>query len=343
MNVKRLDFTDPAALARWDALARERGRPYHNTGWARVIEGAYGFLPHYLYGEENGELVSLFPLFMVSRPLGGWHGVSLPHVEAAGVLGIEGFPDYLDYLRWEGWAAELTILQCAEPLQGFPAREHEAILVKRLPATVDGIIPSLATGTARNTMRQALRRHYTTEVGCGEELLAPFYHLYLEKMREFGTPPHGLRFFHLLLSEFAGRCAIILLRDGQGVPLAAGLVVGAGETLSCVALVAVARELRMKTGYALMHEVMAHAIGQGYRTLVLGRCEKDSGNYRYKLALGGVPLPLYRYQLDATPAGYQARLVTTAKERYRGLAAIWSHLPAPATDRLGPVLRKWIY
>ena len=343
MIVRKLDMKDPEALARWDALAESNGRPYQSSAWIGVLASVYGFTPHYLYGEQEGETVSLFPLFLVRGPFGGWEAVSLPHVEAAGVLGTGEFRLYLDFLSAEPRARELSILQFAQPLGDFPAQENEVIFVKALPGEPEGIIPSLPSATARNTMRQALRTPYRTVAGNDEALLATFYARYLEKMREFGTPPHRPGFFRALSREFGGRCAVIALKDPSGEWVAASLVVGTGATLLCVALLASAARLRQKTGYALSYQVMDYAVREGYSSLILGRSEKDSGTYGYKKSLGGIPVPLYRYRFCATPDGYRPRAASSAKEKYRNIAQVWSRLPALATDHIGPVVRKWLY
>jgi hypothetical protein len=343
MVVKELDMNDDAALARWDALAEGSGRPYHDSRWARVLALSYGCTPLYLYAELSGQMVSLFPLFLVRGPFGGWQAVSIPHVEAAGVLHAESFPLYLDYLSREARAGELSILQFGERLGDLPARDNEVIFVKELPDEIEGIIPSLSSATTRNSMRRALAAPHEATIGNDDGLLAPFYALYLAKMRQFGTPPHGLKFFRAIRDEFGAQCAVIALKDAAGAFVAAALVIGSGGTLFCAALLTGAVQLRQNTGYALSYQVMAYGVKGGFSSLILGRCEKDSGNYAYKKSLGGVPVPLYRYRLSATPKGYRPRIPSTAKEKYRKLALVWSRLPAPVTDHLGPVLRKWLY
>ena len=343
MIVKRLDLEDIAALARWDALAQAEGRLYHCTRWARVLADAYGFLPLYLYGEHEGEMVSLFPLFLVQRPLGGWEAVSIPHVEAGGVLHPEDFQLYLDYLRGEPRAGKLTILQLQEPLGNLAAQDNEVIFIKELPKQEEEIIPSIPSATSRNITRQALRAPLETIIGNGEDLWPPFYTLYLAKMREFGTPPHGLRFFRALHTAFGDQCTVIALKEPAGGWVAAALVIGFGATLFCPALLTGAEQLKQKTGYALTFQVMAYGVRKGFTSLVLGRSEKGAGTYRYKKSLGGIPAPLYRYHLRATPNGYRALESATVKQKYRRLATVWSRLPAPVTDHLGPVLRKWLY
>jgi hypothetical protein len=343
MIVKRLDLEDKKTLARWDALALAGKSPYHCSRWARVLADAYGFIPLYLYGECEGEMVSLFPIFLVRGPLGSWEAVSIPHVEAAGVLHAEEFQLYLDYLRGEPRAGKLTILQFGEPLGNLPAQDNEVIFIKELPKQEEGIIPSITSAAGRNNTRQALRRPLETVIGNGEEFWPPFYALYLAKMREFGTPPHGLRFFQALHAAFGEQCAVIALKDPDEGWVAAALVIGLGVNLFCPALLTGAAQLKQKTGFALSYQVMAYGVREGFTSLILGRSEKDSGTYNFKKSLGGIPAPLYRYRLSATPDGYRVLESATMKLKYRKFATVWSRLPAPITDRLGPVLRKWLY
>jgi hypothetical protein len=88
---------------------------------------------------------------------------------------------------------------------------------------------------------------------------------------------------------------------------------------------------------------MEFGMGKGYTSLVLGRCEKESGNYLYKSRLGGNSVPLYLYRFEAMPDGYREVAERTAKEKYRSMAKLWARLPAICTDHMGPIIRKWIY
>lgn len=343
MTVRELDLSDPRAVARWDALARESGELYHHCRWAAVLSRAFSFTPLYLYAEEEGEMAALFPLFLVRRPFGGVQAVSLPHLEAGGVLPAALYRPFLDHLFRRLGECELLILQYGEPLPELPIQSEEAVLVKTLPATPGEIVASLPASNARNLMRQSLRTPYRVEAGNTGELLEIFYRLYLDKMREFGTPPQARSFFRAMAEGFGERCAVIALAEPGGEWAAACLVVGAGATLNSVAFVASAQKLRQLAGYALQYHVFAYALERGYTSLILGRSEKGSGNYAYKKSLGGAPVPLFRYRLRLTEAGCAPLAAKSVKSRYRGLAKSWSRLPAPLTDRLGPVLRKWLY
>lgn len=343
MTVKELDFSDPRAVARWDALARESGELYHHCRWGGVLRQAFSFTPLYLYGEERGEMVSLLPLFLVRRPLGGVQAVSLPHLEAGGVLPAAAYRPFLDHLFRRLGECDLLLLQYREPLPDLPVQSEEAVLVKPLPATSGEIIASLPASNARNLMRQSLRTPYRVEAGNSEELWDVFYRLYLDKMREFGTPPQARGFFRAIGEGFGDRCAVIALGEPGGGWAAACLVVGADATLNSVAFVASAQKLKRLAGYALQYQVFRYALERGYGSLILGRSEKESGNYAYKKSLGGVPVPLFRYRLRLTASGCTPLAAQSVKSRYRGLAKTWSLLPAPLTDHLGPVLRKWLY
>jgi hypothetical protein len=189
MNICQLDIADPRALARWDAFAKSRDSLYHDSRWHAVLKRCFGFTPLFLYAEEEGEIAALFPLFLVRRPLGRCQAVSLPHLEAGGILpGVDPGP-FLEYLYRSLGPCELLLQQYREPLAGFTGDESETILVKELPTRAEEIIASLPSANARSSMRHALRLSYRVEAGNGAKLLDAFYRLYLTKMREFGTPP----------------------------------------------------------------------------------------------------------------------------------------------------------
>jgi len=343
MIVKRLDPGQETETGRWDSFASDRGRLCHDSRWATVLRSAYGFEPLYLYAEERGRIVSLFPLFRVRRPWGGSELVSVPHLEAGGMLNTAPYRLYFDHIRQHYGDPKMRIFQYREPIGELEANTSAVIMEKALPADPGEIIPSLRSSTARNEMKRALEPGYETVLTAGEEACSLFYRLYLRKMREFGTPAHGLGFFSALCRAFRDECRILLARDRGGEVMGAGLYIRSGKTLNNLFLAVPAPYLRLKVGHLLEYRAMEMALSLGCDTLVLGRCEKDDGNYAYKSRLNGHPRPLFLYTLHAAPEGYAAVAGKTAKETYRPLARLWTKLPRGITDTAGPLVRKWIY
>jgi hypothetical protein len=343
MIIKRLDLSDTGEVQRWDTFVRERGGLSQLSHWAGIIYSVYSFEPLYLFAEEMGEIVSIFPCFRVRNPLGKRELVSIPHLESGGMVNTGPFDLYLDYFFKNSAGNPLRISQSGEPLGEFSGNAKEVIMIKDLPQNGEEIINTIRSAAVRRTMRKSLELHFRMARGSDEDNIHAFYGLYLEKMREFGTPPHPFRFIKAIRDAFGERCRVLALKDSGGRFVGAGLYVGVGATLYNLFLAVPSRFLRQDAGHRLEYGVMEFAVEKGFTSLVLGRCERGSGNYQYKSRLGGNPAPLLLYRFEADKEGYREVAQRTAKEKYRSMARLWSRLPSMFTDHVGPLIRKWIY
>ncbi|MEI6206174.1 MAG: GNAT family N-acetyltransferase [Desulfuromonadales bacterium] len=343
MIIKSLNLSDKSEMRKWDDFVRSHGHLYYDSRWAKILHSVFSFEPLYLYGEEDDAIVSVLPLFCVNKPFGGKEIVSIPHIEAGGLINTGSFKMYLDYLHDHVKANSVRIMQFMESLGDLSANSNEVIIIKDLPPTTDEIIDSVPTKRKRNYMRGSLRHPYELVTGNDSALFSTFYSLYLDKMRDFGTPPHSFRFFSAIRDAFGDTCTIIAVKDPTGEVIGAMLCVGYSHMFNCLTLVVPASHLHNLAGYFIEYHVMAYAVSNGYTSLNRGRSEDKGSNYDYKVSLGGKPYPLHRYKFELTSDGYRCVEERTAKEKLRSLAQIWAKLPPVITDNIGPLIRKWVY
>ncbi|MEI6206175.1 MAG: GNAT family N-acetyltransferase [Desulfuromonadales bacterium] len=297
----------------------------------------------YLYGEENGTIVSALPLFHVRKPFGSKEIVSIPHVEAGGLINTGSYRMYLDYLYDHICRDNIIIMQFKESLDDLPTNTSEVVIIKDLPKSTAEIVDSVTVATKRNAMRNALKKPFELDSGNDNKLFSDFYSLYLDKMRAFGTPPHSFRFFRAIKEAFGDACMIFAVKDSAGVVVGTMLCVGFSRMINSLYYVIPAEHLKNLAGYFIEYRVMEYAITNGYSTFILGRSENRGGNYDYKIGLGGKPFPLYRYRFEAISDGYRCTEERTAKEKFKFYSQIWSKLPPFIADHFGPLIRKWIY
>jgi hypothetical protein len=342
MTVSVLDFRNENSVKRWDAFVYERSQLYHHSRWARIISLSYGFRPYYLYIEKNGEIKSVFPLFHVRLPLVRDELVSIPHLESGGIIGPEFCNLYFDFVRRNIKARKMKIYQLRDRIGDFFSNTGDVIMIKRLPGTKEEIITGIKSATTRNYMRRALEKDFEIILQNDGESPHAFYNIYLVKMREFGTPPHSIRFIEKIADEYSQEAKILLVRS-------AGEVVGAAwyilfnEYLYNLYLVVPRKYLRGKIVYLIQYKAMEMAIKNNLKYLVLGRSTKDSGTYFYKSELGGQPAQLYVYNFSLTGDGYEAQPEKTIKEKYKFASRLWSRFPPFLTNTVGPKIRKWVY
>ena len=98
MIVKLLDLSRREDVEKWDNFVIKSGQLYHHSYWAKILFSVYAFKPFYLYVENHGEILSVFPLFYVKLSFIKDELVSVPHLEAGGIINVENYPLYFDYI-----------------------------------------------------------------------------------------------------------------------------------------------------------------------------------------------------------------------------------------------------
>jgi hypothetical protein len=342
MIVKALDFSSEEEVKKWDDFVIRFGQIYHHSNWARVLSSVYKFKPFYLYVERDGEIISIFPLFYVRLPVIRDELVSIPHLEACGIINTEYYSLYFDHIYANIRPQTLRIYQFKEPINDFNANTSEVILILELPDKEEDILPHITSEPTRRNIRRALEQEYEVVTGDNEELLRHFYRLYLLKMKEFGTPPHGFNFMKCIADTYSDNCVILVIRFKDEYA-AAGFYIQFNECLYNLYFAVPDEFLREKTGYILEYTSMKIAVERSLKYIVRGRSTKGSGTYLYKLRLGGSPEQLYIYDFTLTSQGYEALEAKTIKEKYRLAPKAWSVMPHFFTNNIGPFVRKWLY
>ncbi|MFA6054112.1 MAG: GNAT family N-acetyltransferase [Thermodesulfovibrionales bacterium] len=342
MTVSSLDFRNGDELKKWDEFVFNRSQLYHHSRWAEIISSVYGFKPSFLYSEKAGQVQSVFPLFRVKVPLFRDELVSIPHLESGGMINTIFYPEYFDYIRRHISARKMKIYQYREQIGSLPSNSDDVVLLKELPEKKELIIPGMKAATARNYTRRVLERDLQVVVENNEAVLGEFYKIYLQRMREFGTPPHGFGYIKKISETFAEDAKIMLIKD-SGEVVGASFYIMFNKYLYNLYLAVPQRHLKEKIVYLIQYKAMEMGIDRNLECLVLGRSTKDSGTFFFKTELGGYPIPLYLYHFRLTPEGCESVQEKSVKEKYSSAARIWTKLPSLITDHAGPFIRKWVY
>jgi hypothetical protein len=342
MKVSLLDFRNRDEVGKWDAFVFSRSQLYHDSRWAEIISSVYGFTPFFLFKENAGEVQSVFPLFHVKLPFFRDELVSIPHLESGGMINTVHYAEYFDHIRQNIGVGRMKIYQYQEQIGAFPANTDDVVLLKDLPNNKENIIPDMKSATTRNYTRRVLERDYDVVFENSEAALRDFYHVYLQRMREFGTPPH--RFLYLKkIADMYGKDARILLVKRGGEVLGASFYIIFNAHLYNLYLVVPQRYLKDRLVYLIQYRAMEMGIERNLKCLVLGRSTKDSGTFYFKTELGGYPVPLHLYHFRLMRDGYDAVQVKTVKEKFGPLSKLWTRIPPLITDHAGPFIRKWVY
>ncbi len=325
----------PGAAARWDAFVADhpRGTLYHSSRWVKFTAEAFGFGAAWIMQEtDGGELTGVLPLVCQRSRLFGDRWVSLPYLNYGGPLAADTDADRplmeaAVALARRTRVKMLEIRDTALRLD-YAVRTDKTALVLQLPATVDELLDRLGA-KLRSQIRRADRERPEVFEG-GAELIADFYRVFAETMRDLGTPVYPRRFFELMFDRVGADCRIVIVRLA-GEPAAAAVLTHGRDTVEIPWAGSLRRFRPAAVNMRLYWECLRHAVESRGLRFDFGRSTIGSGTYRFKQQWGADPVPLYWYY-PLAPAGpmaqaRQGRLITSAR-------AVWRRLPVSLATRL---------
>lgn len=328
--VRRLEDSD---RERWDAyVARAPGSHFGQTmAWMELTREAFGCEPDYRLAESDGAVRGVLPLFLKRKgvlfsPPGGM----LADDEAAAQALLAPARDRvlrerLDYLELRDQPRAWGELETND--------EHCTLQLELAPDT-DAQWKGL-DAKLRNQIRKGQKSGFT--VRWGRERPDLFYRVFLECMRDLGTPILGARYFRRALELLGPRAELLLLED-RGEPAGVMFVVTHADTLVDPWAASLRRYFPRCPNQVLYWEAIQYAIRSGLRRFDFGRSQWNSSTFRFKEQWGAKPVPLY-YQYAL---GREASMPSLEAQKHGlGLAvAAWKRLPLPVAGALGPRVRR---
>ena len=351
-------YTENDAPA-WDAYVRRlpNASVYHLSGWKRVIEKSYGHRSCYLLAanrpDPGATITGVFPLFHFKHWIFGNHMVSMPFFDHGGILA----DDTRIAAALQGRAIRLarrlkaadiesryigsdTALPEVPTEEGITAtvsiRSHKVRMLLNLPASAADLMKSFKA-KLRSQIKKPIKEGLSAKVG-GLELLEDFYRVFVENMRDLGSPVHSEKIIRHTLGEFADSARIVAVYKGRR-PLAGSVVVGFGKTLFNPWASSLREFSRLAPNMLLYWIMLEYACESGYRQFDFGRSTPDEGTFKFKQQWGAVAVPLQwqSVHLDGRPDAPDSD-----KEKFSEMIEVWQKLPVPLTRLIGPMVRKHI-
>ena len=195
----------------------------------------------------------------------------------------------------------------------------------------------------KSKLRSQIRKPYKDGLRAaigGVELLDDFYPIFVENMRDLGSPVHSRKWLQSVLDGYGNqaKCGVVYMPDGE--PAAGGIILCHSQTVSLPWASSLRRKNRWNPNMLLYWTFLEYAADQGYRFFDFGRSTPGEGTYRFKEQWGAKPEPLFwqRISLNGTPADNNA----IDNERLGKAVKYWKKLPLSVTQILGPKIRKYI-
>ena len=322
----------------WDDYVRSHSgaRIYHESHWARLAQRLFGYHAYFLTSRDGaGRLRGVLPLVRQKGGLGSFL-VSLPYFNYCGVLADDEATrtSLIEAAFRLGREQRVKYVQLREEqpagVAGVESKTDKVAMRLALPDSTEAFGKALGS-KLRSQVRRAERENVQTRHG-GRELLGDFYTVFCSVMRDLGTPVYPKKFFEGVI-EAAGDRATIVVVDLDGVPSAAGFLLGYRDKVEIPWAGTVAAAKPKSVNMKLYWDVLSLAIERGFKEFDFGRSSADGGTYKFKAQWGAKPVQLYWHEHN--PRGATG----TRSGRTLELATrVWSRMPLRATNWLGPLI-----
>ncbi|MDX2447350.1 MAG: FemAB family PEP-CTERM system-associated protein [Desulfobacterales bacterium] len=327
--------------ARWDefVMSCQESTFFHLAGWRTVLEESFGHRCHFLVAEENDEIQGVLPLAQVKSFFFGNSLSSLPFCVYGGILALS--EEAREALRKAACTLAETLNVDALQLRNshasgsdWPSSDLYYTFRKEIVADNEVNLKAIPN-RQRAMVRKGIKYGLVSEESDSSERI---YRVYSESVRNLGTPVFSKKYFDVLQKVFGKDCRILMIRDGDEDVAGVMSFYFKGEVLPYYGGgIARARSIP-GCNHFMYWELMRRSADEGITGFDFGRSKAGTGPYSFKKNWGFTPQPLaYEYYLVRSN---EIPNVNPTNPKYRMLIEIWSRLPLPVANFIGPMLAK---
>lgn len=336
-----IESLDARTMDLWDDYVQhaQTATFFHKAGWKTVLERAFGHTTHFLFAREGEAIVGILPLAQVRSILFGNSLSSLPFCVYGGI--VADHEAAAQALRKEACKLADSLKVGALELRnrsatdtGWPVKELYFTFRKAIDPNEEvnlKAIPNRQRAMVRKGIKEGLVSEWSDSTD-------RFFRVYSESVRNLGTPVFSAKYLRVLQEVFEEQCSVLMIthenRDVAGVMnfyFRDEVLPYYGGSIS------VARDIK-GVNHFMYWELMRHSCGQGYRLFDFGRSKAGTGPYSFKKNFGFEPEPLpYEYYLAAADTMPD---VNPLNPKYSLMINVWSRLPLPVANFIGPYLAR---
>ena len=326
----------------WDnyVSTNEFSTPLQLAAWKTIFKKVYDSKTHFLLLKENEKVSGVLPLLHVKSLIAGNYVTSFP----GGLLADDEDSANLliAYTKnlVETQNAKYLILRDGRRKWGNPYLLMDDEHVNFIIDIHDGLnhVKKQMRSSTRKLLNRSLRNGLTGEVGW--DFQDQFYQVYAASMHEIGNPTYGQKFFDYMSSAINKRIQIVSLHHQEKI-LGGGYIAPLNQTIHCLWSGLLKDYYDLNISHFLYWKVLKYAYQKGYRTVNLGRCQKNSGLYFFKEGFGGKVQPLYQqFYLNGVQQRPPVGAEMEDEFKYQIFTRVWRLLPIQLTESIGPRLRK---
>ncbi len=338
MRIEKLSAGDESA---WDNYVAQHLETTfaHYSGWKKVVERSMGYEGTYLMALDNGRIVGVCPLFILSTGLFGTIGISVPFLDYGGILAdnIQVEKLLVDKAEIIGGndGCRYVELRQRSPLQcDLPISSRKITVLVSLQGGPEAVFGRLRQNV-RNKIRKARKSGVT--VDCGIQYLSDFYRVYARNLRDLGTPVITKKFFETI-ADILPKQIRIYRATRQGKTIGAKVIFVDQKTCYFIWAAAIRENLCYSPVHALNWKAIEDACMAGCLHVDMGRSTENSTHHDFKKYWGMETKMLpYAYQLlncNEIPG------LNPDNPKFSLAIEMWKKMPMFLTRWLGPPLAR---
>ena len=334
------------AAADWTRFveAQADATAYHEWAWRDVFTRAFGHEPLYLAARRGGRIAGVLPMVLLDSRLFGRALFSLPFLNYGGVLAEDdqtarALVDAASAVAADRKCKHVELRHTRRRFDALPCKQHKVSML--LPLVEPEKLWNGLDRKVRNQVRKAEKSELTCVSGNPGDaaLLDEFYSVFARNMRDLGTPVYGRNFFAEMLRTFPDRATIHIVRKAA-LPIAGGFTLRTRGTTEIPWASSVRDFNALCPNHLLYWTMIKSAAAGGCTTFDFGRSTPGEGTFKFKEQWGAQPLELcWEYVMvnggampDTSPKNPKFKLAIS----------LWSRLPLPVANALGPAIVRSI-
>lgn len=329
---------------KWDLYvdSHPHGSVFHGSKWQRMIESSFHHRPfHLIYQNESGDIAGILPLFLVRSRIFGRLLVSTPQAAYGGVLAnSESIAD--------GLLEKAREIARTENVEFLELRNFQNALNNPDLATKDLYVTfrqELFEDPEKNLLSIPRKTRAECRAGINKGLefrtngigVDGFYQVYSRSVRDLGTPVFSKKLFANGMREFGDQCRIFSVH-WQGKLVSAVWTLFYKDEVIPYYGGSIREFNHLGVNNFMYWMLIRYGCENGYRVYDFGRSKKGTGSFDFKKRWGMTMIDLpYQYRLvrrqslpDTSPLN----------PKFAWAIRLWSKLPIPVANTLGPFISK---
>ncbi|MES2290592.1 MAG: FemAB family XrtA/PEP-CTERM system-associated protein [Pseudomonadota bacterium] len=334
-QVRLATSADDARIAAYVA-AHPDATAFHRLEWGRAVARGCGQVAHVLVAGD-GAVSGILPLTELHSPLFGRAMSASGFAVGGGILCDDAvIGEALAVAAWQ--LAETRSCASIDLRGGYLPQGWD-----RDEATYLGFVRDIAADDEaellaiprkqRAEVRRALGFDLTVDIGNRDA----HYHVYATSVRNLGTPVFPKRLFSEVLDAFGDDADILTVRR-DGEPLSSVLSLYHRGTVMPYWGGGTAQARTWRANDMMYFALMRHARIRGCTRFDFGRSKAGTGAAAFKHNWGFEGQPLT--YASRTAAGTEKRSVNPLDPKYSLKVKLWSKLPLPVANTIGPWIAR---